>query len=99
MMILNLNDREILDVLSIAGKEKAVVMIHAENHECIMWLTEKLESEGKTSPKYHAVSRPDIIEAEATNRAISLSRLTNTPILICTYIKQRSYRGNKKCSK
>ena len=78
---LKLNDREILDVLSIAGKEKAVVMIHAENHECIMWLTEKLESEGKTSPKYHAVSRPDIIEAEATNRAISLSRLTKTPVL------------------
>ena len=78
---LKLNDREILDVLSIAGKEKAVVMIHAENHECIMWLTEKLENEGKTSPKYHAVSRPDIIEAEATNRAISLSRLTNTPVL------------------
>ena len=78
---LKLNDKEILDVLSIAGKEKAVVMVHAENHECIMWLTEKLESEGKIAPKYHAVSRPDIIEAEATNRAISLSRLTNTPVL------------------
>tara|TARA_B100001057_G_scaffold382608_1_gene388656 strand:- start:35 stop:1438 length:1404 start_codon:yes stop_codon:yes gene_type:complete len=78
---LKLNDREILEVLSIAGKEKAVVMIHAENHECISWLTEKLESEGKTHTKYHSNARPDIIEAEATNRAISLSRLTNTPIL------------------
>jgi len=78
---LKLNDREILDVLSIASKEKAVVMIHAENHECISWLTEKLESEGKTHTKYHSNARPDIVEAEATNRAISLSRLTNTPIL------------------
>ena len=78
---LKLNDKEILDVLSIAGKEKAVVMIHAENHECISWLTDKLESEGKTHTKYHSHARPDIIEAEATNRAISLSRLTNTPIL------------------
>ncbi len=78
---LKLNDREILDVLDAAGREKAVVMVHAENHECINWLTEKLENEGKTQPKYHADSRPDIIEAEATNRAISLSRLTNTPIL------------------
>ena len=57
---LKLNDKEILDVLSIAGKEKAVVMVHAENHECIMWLTEKLESEGKIAPKYHAVSRPTL---------------------------------------
>lgn len=78
---LKLNDREILDVLDVAGREKAVVMVHAENHECINWLTEKLENEGKTQPKYHSDSRPDIIEAEATNRAISLSRLTNTPIL------------------
>ena len=78
---LKLNDREILDVLSTANKEKAVVMIHAENHECISWLTEKLESEGKTHTKYHSNARPDIVEAEATNRAISLSRLTNTPIL------------------
>ena len=78
---LKLNDREILDVLSIAGKEKAVVMIHAENHECISWLTEKLEGEGKTHTKYHSHSRPDIVEAEATNRAISLARLTDTPIL------------------
>ena len=29
----------------------------------------------------YSISRPDIIEAEATNRAISLSRLTNTPVL------------------
>ena len=78
---LKLNDREILEVLEAAGREKATVMVHAENHECINWLTEKLENEGKTQPKYHADSRPDIIEAEATNRAISLSRLTNTPIL------------------
>ena len=60
---LKLNDREILDVLDVAGREKAVVMVHAENHECINWLTEKLENEGKTQPKYHSDSRPDIIEA------------------------------------
>ena len=78
---LKLNDREILDVLSIAGKEKAVVMVHAENYECLKWLTEKLEAEGKTDPIHHADSRPGVVESEATNRAIALSRITNTPIL------------------
>jgi len=78
---LKLNDREILDILSTASKEKAVVMVHAENYECISWLTEKLENEGKTDPIYHAHSRPDVVESEATNRAISLSRITDTPIL------------------
>ena len=92
---LKLNDREILDVLSIANKEKAVVMIHAENHECISWLTEKLESEGKIHTKYHSNARPDIVEAEATNRAISLSRLTNTPILFPAWIYGTTVSASK----
>ena len=33
-------------------------------------------------PKYHAIARPQIAESEATHRAISLSTLTSTPILI-----------------
>jgi len=78
---LKLNDKDILNILEVAGKEKAVVMIHAENDDCISWLTEKLEEKGKTSPKYHSLSRPDVVESEATNRAISLSRIVNTPIL------------------
>jgi|TARA_B100000929_G_scaffold129955_1_gene102862 dihydropyrimidinase len=77
---LQLNDKEILDTLEAAGKEKAVVMIHAENYECLKWLTEKLENAGKTDPIHHAESRPGVVESEATNRAIALSRITNTPI-------------------
>ena len=78
---LQLNDREILDTLEAAGKEKAVVMVHAENFECLKWLTERLEREGKTDAVYHADSRPGVVESEATNRAIALSRITETPIL------------------
>ena len=78
---LQLNDREILDTLEAAGREKAVVMVHAENYECLKWLTEKLEAAGKTEPIHHAESRPGVVESEATNRAIALSRITNTPIL------------------
>ena len=44
---LKLNDKDILNILEIAGKEKAVVMVHAENDDCISWLTEKLEEKGK----------------------------------------------------
>ena len=78
---LQLNDREILDILAAAGREKAVVMVHAENYECLKWLTEKLEAEGKTDPIHHSDSRPGVVESEATNRAIALSRITDTPIL------------------
>ena len=81
---LKLNDKDILNILEIAGKEKAVVMVHAENDDCISWLTEKLEDKGKTSPKYHSLSRPDVVESEATNRAISLSRIVNNSCSLST---------------
>ncbi|MGQ9370762.1 dihydropyrimidinase [Azospirillum sp. ST 5-10] len=79
---LKLNDRQILDVLSVARAEGALVMIHAENTDCIAWLTERLELAGRTAPKFHAVARPALVEREATHRAITLAELADVPILI-----------------
>ena len=47
-------------------------MVHAENFDAIRWLTERLEAAGKTAPHFHAISRPDVVEREATHRAIAL---------------------------
>jgi dihydropyrimidinase len=77
-----LSDRQILDVLATARELRALVMIHAENFECLTWLTERLEAAGKTEPKYHATSRPMVVEREATHRAISLAEIADVPILI-----------------
>jgi len=79
---LKLNDGEILDVLAVARRHQGMVMIHAENSECITWLTDKLEQAGKLAPKYHATSRPGPVEREATHRAITLAELIDVPILI-----------------
>lgn len=79
---LKLNDRQILDLLALARREGAMVMVHAENADCIGWLTEQLEEAGLTAPKYHATSRPMLVEREATHRAIALSELVDVPILI-----------------
>lgn len=79
---LKLNDRQILEVLSVAREHKALVMIHAESSDCIGWLTEQLSSAGHTAPKYHADSRPMAVEREATHRAITFSELVDVPILI-----------------
>jgi dihydropyrimidinase len=56
-------------------------MIHAENGDMIQWLTEKLESKGMVAPYNHALSRPPVVEMEATNRAIALAGLIKNPIL------------------
>ncbi|MCZ4330503.1 dihydropyrimidinase [Castellaniella denitrificans] len=79
---LKLNDRQILEVLDVARREGALVMVHAENSDCISWLTDRLVAEGNTAPRYHAVSRPQAVEREATHRAITFSELVDVPILI-----------------
>jgi len=79
---LKLDDRQILDVLEFARREGAMAMIHAENSDCIAWLTEKLEAAGRTAPRYHATSRPPPVEREATHRAITLAELIDVPVLI-----------------
>ncbi|MBI3513225.1 MAG: dihydropyrimidinase [Proteobacteria bacterium] len=79
---LKLDDRQMLDVLDFARREGAMTMIHAENTDCIAWLTEKLEAGGHTAAKFHAVSRPQPVEREATHRAITLAELIDVPVLI-----------------
>jgi dihydropyrimidinase len=79
---MRLSDRQILDVLEVNQRAGALTMIHAENYECIAWLTERLEAEGKTEPRYHEDSRPMAIEREATHRAITLSEVAEANLLI-----------------
>ena len=82
---LKLNDRQILDVLALARREGALPMIHAENDGCIAWLTEILEEAGKIEPRYHADSRPPIIEREAAYRLYRLQNWSKCRFLLYMY--------------
>ena len=79
---LKLDDRQIIECLAVARATGAFPMIHAENSDCIAWLTDTLESLGHTAPKFHATSRPALVEREATHRAMSLAELVDVPVLI-----------------
>src|SRR5688572_8655364 len=79
---LKLDDGQVLDVLALARRHGAMTMIHAENADCIEWLTRRLEAAGHTAPRFHADSRPMVVEREATHRAIALSEVVDVPILI-----------------
>jgi dihydropyrimidinase len=80
--LLALDDGQMLDILALARREGAFVMIHAENHEMIKWLTSRLLERGLGAPRYHAVSHARLAEGEATNRAVTLSQLLDVPILL-----------------
>lgn len=79
---MKLDDGQILDVLDVARQHGAMAMIHAENSDCIEWLTKRLEASGRTAPRFHAHARPMLVEREATHRAIALAELVDVPILI-----------------
>jgi dihydropyrimidinase len=79
---LKLDDGQILRLLALARSHGAMAMLHAENTECIAWLTENLLEAGLTAPRYHAASRPMLVEREATHRAISLAELVDVPMLL-----------------
>src|SRR6218665_1796570 len=62
---LKLDDRQIIEVLALARRQGAMTMIHAENSDCIAWLTEQLLDAGLTAPRHHGSSRPMAVEREA----------------------------------
>ena len=80
--LLKLADEDFLNVLSVAREHGAMTMVHAENDDVIRWLSERLLQGGHTAPRYHAMSHARIAEAEASNRAIQLARLIDTPLLV-----------------
>ncbi len=80
--LLKLDDHQMLDILALARREGAFVMVHAENHDMIRWLAARLLEHGHGAPRYHAVSHASLAEGEATGRAISLAALVDVPILI-----------------
>src|SRR6516162_8929378 len=53
--LLQLNDGQMLDILALARREGAFVMVHAENYDMIKWLTARLLERGLGAPRYHAV--------------------------------------------
>ncbi|UFN46910.1 dihydropyrimidinase [Roseomonas sp. OT10] len=79
---LHLPDGDFLRVLAAARKHGLMVHVHCENYDAILWRTRKLLEAGKTGPAYHAVSRPPVVEQEATHRAIALAELIDQPIQI-----------------
>ena len=78
----HLKDNEILDILEVSKEHGALVMVHAENHDCIAHLSERLLREGRTSPAYHGHARPQVVEREASHRAVSLAEVAGAPLFL-----------------
>ncbi|MGE0845255.1 MAG: dihydropyrimidinase [Flavobacteriaceae bacterium] len=80
--LMNLGDGGMLDILTLAREHGAITMVHAENNDMVKWMNRRLAGKGLTAPKYHAISRPQLAEEEAINRAIQLAKLVDAPLFI-----------------
>lgn len=80
--LMNLGDGGMLDILTVARAHGAITMVHAENDAMVKWMNRQLAAHGLRAPKYHALSRPELAEAEAINRAIQLTKLADAALFI-----------------
>ncbi len=77
-----LDDASIFRAMLRTGQNGGTICMHAENGGVIDVLVQKALAEGKTAPKYHALTRPARAEGEATHRAIALAEMANVPVYI-----------------
>lgn len=65
-----------------AGEDGTVICMHAENGIVIDEIVKNARAEGKTEPKWHALTRPTRMEAEGVHRAISIAEVAGVPVYI-----------------
>src|SRR5918993_276329 len=75
-------DEDLFEALQLSKDAGVLVMVHAENGDAIAKLQQQALSRGDTAPRFHALTRPEPVEAEATNRAIRLAEVAGAPILV-----------------
>src|SRR3712207_1077963 len=75
-------DDDLFEALQIAHEAGVLVLVHAENGDVIARLQAQALARGDTAPRFHAATRPEACEAEATNRAIRLAEMADAPLLV-----------------
>ena len=80
--VLMVDDADIYRTMRKIGDHGGMVNLHAENGVVIQALVEEALAAGNTSPKYHQLTRPQLMEGEATHRAIRIAELAEVPVYI-----------------
>lgn len=76
------DDGVIFKAMREAAEDGSMICMHAENGNAIDVIVQRALAEGKTAPKYHALTRPTTAEAEAVGRAIALAEMAGAPVYI-----------------
>ncbi|CAO2837399.1 unnamed protein product [Amaranthus hypochondriacus] len=77
-----INDELLIEGFKRCKSLGALPMVHAENGDAVFEGQKRMIELGITGPEGHALSRPPLLEGEATSRAIRLARFVNTPLYV-----------------
>ncbi|MBK6691192.1 MAG: dihydropyrimidinase [Myxococcales bacterium] len=90
--VLHVDDGQIFRGMQRAGELGALICMHAENGIPIDILVAQAIAKGHTSPVYHALTRPQIAEAEGTFRAICLAEMAGSPVYMVHLSAERALK-------
>jgi dihydropyrimidinase len=76
------DDATIFRAMTAAGERGGLICMHAENGVVINEIIKRALAQGRTAPKYHALTRPTVAEAEGVHRAIAIAEMAETPVYI-----------------
>jgi dihydropyrimidinase len=74
----------------------ALPLVHAENGDLVAAMSQKLLAAGNNGPEAHAYSRPAEVEGEATNRAIMIADMANSPLYVVHVSCEQSHEAIRR---
>lgn len=79
---MKLEDDQILHLMELVAREKALLAFHAENDAILEYLEAKAVAEGREHPRDYPATHPNISEAEAIFRVLSLASVAGCNIYL-----------------
>ena len=79
---MKLEDGELLRLMSMVARHGGLMAAHAENGDIIDFMEEKLIGRGQQAPDFYPRSHPNLSEAEAVFRLLTLAQTASCPIYV-----------------
>ncbi len=93
---IGLQEGDLLRVMKAVGDSGGMVTIHCELGKEVDRLRKEFIDNGRTSPKYHPLSRPNYVESEAVKKAINIAKEADCSIYIVHVSAKESLKHIRK---